>query len=629
MRGMNYMRIKMFLVAAVLLAASTAWAVPAQLAHQGRLLDVDGVPLEGQHALTFALYDALTGGAVVWSESVDVNMAGGFYAVVLGTDEEDNPLDDLVLGNPPLWLELTVDDGEPLLPRHELLSVPYAVLAGTATNVEGGYVDATEIAVDGTLVIDADGNWVGPTPAVGWTDLSGVPSGLLDGQDADTLGALSCADEGIARFDLTTGLWVCGTDAVLTSGDVLGFVNGATLDFGIGSTVNGVTIATVADLDWSVLTGVPAEFVDGFDADSLAALGLTCADGDRPAWDVGLGDWVCTSEEVGLDRLDTASAIGGQVLSFDGSNVGWEDPATTTNPPCTLDVLNEPFGIAAVSCGGTPVLLRTWTHFAQVSTRSSHACGVTTGGAVQCWGGNSYGEGKPPMGNFTEVAAGGGHTCAIDGNGSVQCWGWDSYGQLTPPSTTFTQIDAGEWHTCGIDGGGAVQCWGISDGGALDYGQVTNTPSGTFTQVSAGHHNSCAIDGSGSVQCWGYNASGQSTPPAGTFTQVAAGSNHACAIDGMGSIQCWGANQFGQSTPPSGTFTQVSVSWNDNCGLDSNGAVQCWGRNRNGQHTPPVGTFSQVAVGSSHACGVLAIIGGTTIGTVACWGGGSFANSSP
>ena len=99
------------LTVVVLLAASAAHAVPMQLAHQGRLLDADGAPLDGEHTLSFALYDTEKDGAVVWSEDIDALMTGGFYSVVLGADEADNPLDDLVLGGGPLWLELRVDDG--------------------------------------------------------------------------------------------------------------------------------------------------------------------------------------------------------------------------------------------------------------------------------------------------------------------------------------------------------------------------------------------------------------------------------------------------------------------------------------------------------------------------------------
>ena len=38
--------------------ASPALATPGQVAHQGRLLDADELPLEGEHTLLFRLYDA-------------------------------------------------------------------------------------------------------------------------------------------------------------------------------------------------------------------------------------------------------------------------------------------------------------------------------------------------------------------------------------------------------------------------------------------------------------------------------------------------------------------------------------------------------------------------------------------
>ena len=286
------------LLAALLLAAP-AWAVPAQLAHQGRLLDAEGASLEGSHTLSFALYDAETDGADVWSEDIEVALVGGFYSVVLGADEEGNPLDDLILSNPPLWLELRVDGGDPLLPRHELLSVPYAVLAGTATNVEGGYVDATEVAVDGQVVIDEDGNWAGNTPAVDWADLSGVPGQLLDGEDADSLGSLVCPDGEVPKYETASGNWVCGADEVLDSTAVLGIVNGAVVDLGNGSAVDGTAIATLDDLSWNLLSDIPPELAGGDDSDTLAA--LTCADGTRPRWDDLSSLWVC--DQVTWDEL--------------------------------------------------------------------------------------------------------------------------------------------------------------------------------------------------------------------------------------------------------------------------------------------------------------------------------------
>ncbi len=599
------------LTVVVLLAASAAHAVPMQLAHQGRLLDADGAPLDGEHTLSFALYDTEKDGAVVWSEDIDALMTGGFYSVVLGADEADNPLDDLVLGGGPLWLELRVDDGAPLEPRHELLSVPYSVMAGTATSLDGGSVDATEVAIDGTVVIDSEGNWTGPTPAVDFTDLTGVPD------DADSLAGLSCADGGVAVFDLGSGLWGCGVDAVLGSSDVLAYVGGATLDLGAGSSMAGLTLATVDDLTWGSLDGVPPELGDGFDADTLADLALACADGDRPSWDLLAGAWTCAPEEVGLDRLDTSAASSGQVLTFDGANVAWEDPATTASPPCTLTNLDEPGGYAEVACGASSMFLRTWMSFTQVSVGGGHACGIDSAGSVRCWGSDSNGQAAPPGGTFTQVSAGDEHTCGLDTSGSVQCWGRDDYGQSTPPGGTFTQVSAGFFHTCAIDAGGWVQCWGRNNDGQ------STPPVSTFSQVSAASTHTCGIDSSSAIQCWGSDSQGQSTPPAGIFTQVSGGNLHTCGLDAGGFVQCWGYNYYGQTASPGGTFTQVSAGYDNACGVNSSGSMQCWGRNNFGQSTSPAGTFTQVSGGASATCGLR-----QSIGPVACWGS-SYDQSGP
>ena len=182
------------ILAPAILAPGLAYAVPLQFSHQGRLLDAAEVPLDAAHDLSFRLYDAPTDGTLLWEETVTESFTGGYYSTVLGADAVDNPLDDGIFATPPIYLELTVDDGDPLLPRQQINSVLFALRAGTAENLEGGFVDASDISINGDLVIDAQGNWVGPTPPVDWTDLSGIPSGLGDDVDNDTLGGLSCAD---------------------------------------------------------------------------------------------------------------------------------------------------------------------------------------------------------------------------------------------------------------------------------------------------------------------------------------------------------------------------------------------------------------------------------------------------
>jgi len=152
------MRSLPLLLCAFLLCASTALAVPTKFAQQGRLVDGNGAPLDGVHSLRFALYDAAVGGAELWTEDHTVDLEGGYYSVDLGGQE---PLDDLLFDDGSLWLELVVNQ-DPLTPRREMVSVPYALRATAAEHVEGGSVDALQIAVDGNVVIDTGGNWVGP-----------------------------------------------------------------------------------------------------------------------------------------------------------------------------------------------------------------------------------------------------------------------------------------------------------------------------------------------------------------------------------------------------------------------------------------------------------------------------------
>ena len=195
--------------ALLLLSATAAFAAPTKLYQQGRMLDGDGKPLDGTHAMSFALFDAETDGTQLWLEERIGNFEAGYYSITLG---EQVPLDDLLFAAESVWLELSID-GETLAPRQEVVSVPYALRATAAEHVDGGIVDAVEISVDGTVVIDASGNWIGPTPTVGWSALEDIPADIADGdQDEDTLAGLACAEGQLPKWDAASSLWVCGDD---------------------------------------------------------------------------------------------------------------------------------------------------------------------------------------------------------------------------------------------------------------------------------------------------------------------------------------------------------------------------------------------------------------------------------
>ena len=51
------------LIALLLLAASPAFAVPSAINFQGKLLDANGAPRNGSFSMTFAIWDAASGGS--------------------------------------------------------------------------------------------------------------------------------------------------------------------------------------------------------------------------------------------------------------------------------------------------------------------------------------------------------------------------------------------------------------------------------------------------------------------------------------------------------------------------------------------------------------------------------------
>ncbi len=120
--------------------------------YQGRLADDAGAPLDGTYGMSFALYDAATGGNLVWGpeEHTAVEVSDGLFSVGLGSKTSGGI--PTTKWNGDRYLEITVG-GETLEPRELIRSVP---IAGMALTVPDGAIGSEKLAVQYWDIVDKD-----------------------------------------------------------------------------------------------------------------------------------------------------------------------------------------------------------------------------------------------------------------------------------------------------------------------------------------------------------------------------------------------------------------------------------------------------------------------------------------
>ena len=220
-----------------------------------------------------------------------------------------------------------------------------------------------------------------------------------------------------------------------------------------------------------------------------------------------------------------------------------------------------------------------------------HVCAVQEGGGVSCYKNKATSANllMAPVGvKFHAVTVGDDFGCGITTAGALRCWGDLPGGlaQLPPESTFFVDVHAGPRHVCGLLPTGIIYCYGD----ATSRGAI-NVPSGVvFQGVTGGANYTCGVARNHSVVCWG-NGTNPVVAAANTWRaitdaeHVACGADHACYVRVNGSVACWGSNVRGAAAPPAPLATNGSVWWlaagdGMTCAIAGSsvpGPVTCWG----------------------------------------------------
>src|SRR5436189_235782 len=190
-------------------------------------------------------------------------------------------------------------------------------------------------------------------------------------------------------------------------------------------------------------------------------------------------------------------------LSIERAGNGYTLTASATGLTDATSIafnINPPLIFTTIAAGG--------------AAAGSHTCGVTTAGAIYCWGSNSRGQigdnsgtdqhapalVQAPVGvTFQAISAGGQHTCAVTTTGDAYCWGRNEFGRLgdgtgtdrrtpvlvaAPAGVTFTSVRAGAAHSCGLAAaGGVAYCWGGNSSGQLGDNSGTDQFSPALVQA--------------------------------------------------------------------------------------------------------------------------------------------------
>lgn len=139
----------LLLVLLVAPGLARAQTVPPLVNFQGRLANPDGTPLPtADYQLTFRIYDAPTNGTLIWGPQVfdgaaaqghgpRIPVVQGYFNVMLGPVDVNGMALSEAFNGTSRFVETTVTNGPPILPRQQVLTTPFAFKAADSMKLAG------------------------------------------------------------------------------------------------------------------------------------------------------------------------------------------------------------------------------------------------------------------------------------------------------------------------------------------------------------------------------------------------------------------------------------------------------------------------------------------------------------
>lgn len=319
-------------------------AAPSTLNFQARLMGQNGaIVADGNYSVQFKLYDAVTGGSNVWTETQTVTIKGGYLSVSLGAV---TPFGSVDFANQH-WLTMNVaGDGE-MNPRIRLTAVPFAFAASKATGLTSG-----------SSVITADG-FAQVAPA-GLQSLNSTNSALrLNQTGAGGLLQLQGNGSDVLTVSKTGALVASGS---LTGNGGLTITGGASISGGL--TLNSSAISGVTTLGLSgSITGATTNTINGLsiNAGALSSVtGITFTSGNLDLAGGNIQNAGTISGASGSFSVDANgnitsafTALNGSSTANGGSGLG-SSASLTLNSAANFEVGNY-VRVANANCGGTGI----------------------------------------------------------------------------------------------------------------------------------------------------------------------------------------------------------------------------------------------------------------------------------